>query len=150
MPVVNSKEKKLTTAEIITNAIVDAKQNGDLDEAVPLQAAILAVAKEGMLPKTKVEQIGNTVFISHYSDDGKEVAMRAMNSDTARNYFESAVQYITALSKSGVERMTSDFTDKRIFQLFQSIAKRPEFAEWGMQVRKNSDGLMRAYVVMKG
>lgn len=147
MPIVNSKEKKLPTAEVMVNALGDMKKAGQLKD-YPFEAVLLATAQEGSMPNTAVEQIGNTVFITHYSDDQKEVAMRALNVDTARNYLENSVEYITKLSESGVERMTSDFDDKRILQLFNSIARRPEFAHWGMKVYNKRGGGMRAFVVM--
>jgi len=148
MPITNSKEKKLPISDIIAGALADAKKANLLGD-MPLQAAILGVVSEGSLPNATVEQIGNTVFITHYSEDKLEVAMRAMNLDTARNYLDNSIAYVTRLAESGVARMTSDFNDKRILQLFKSIANRPEFSHWGMKVYKKPDGSMRAYVVMQ-
>lgn len=147
MAYTNSKEKKLGIPEIITHALTEMKKAGGL-EGVPIQAAMLAVVREGSMEGTTVEQIGNTVFISHYSPEKTEVAMRAMNADTARNYLENSIQYVQALANSGVVRMTSDFSDKRILQLFKAIANRPEFSRWGMKIMRLQDGQMRAYVVM--
>lgn len=147
MAITNSKEKQLSTPEVIATSIADFHRTGRLRD-VPMQAAILSIVQEGSMPNTEVRQIGNTVFISHYSEDRQEVAMRALNVDTARNYLDSSIQYVRDLANSGVERMTSDFNDKRILQLFKSIANRPEFAEWGMEVYKLENGDMRAYVVM--
>jgi hypothetical protein len=147
MAITNSKDKQLSTSEVIAGAVAEASRDDRLRN-IPVQAALLAIVQEGAMPNTTVEQIGNTVFITHYSEDKAEVAMRALNVDTARNYLDNSLQYITKLSESGVTRMTSDFTDKRILQLFNTIARRPEFSHWGMEVRKLSSGGMRAYVVM--
>jgi hypothetical protein len=150
MQLVDSNKEELDTSTIIARAVGEAKDAGQLPKNVTLQAAILSVISEGSMPNTKVEQIGNTVFMSHYSEDGKEVAMRAFNADTARNYLESSIKYVKALPEQGVERMTSDFSDKKILQLFNTIARRPELQEWGMQVYNLKSGGMRAYVVLKG
>ena len=150
MQLVDSQKEELDTSTIIARAVGEAKDAGQLPKNVTLQAAILSVISEGSMPGTKVEQIGNTVFMSHYSEDGKEVAMRAFNADTARNYLENSIQYVKALAEQGVERMTSDFADKKILQLFNTIARRPELQDWGMQVYKLDNGEMRAYVVLKG
>lgn len=147
MAYVNSKERKLAIPEIITQALSEAKKAGEFKD-IPVPAALLAVVREGTMENTVLEQIGNTVFISHYSTDGKEVAMRAMNADTARNYLDNSIEYVQKLADSGVVRMTSDFYDKRILQLFKAIANRPEFARWGMKVTRVADGRMRAYIVM--
>jgi len=150
MQLVDSNKEELDTSTIIARAVGEAKDAGQLPKNVTLQAAILSVIAEGSMPNTKVEQIGNTVFMSHYSEDGKEVAMRAFNADTARNYLESSIKYVKALPEQGVERMTSDFSDKKILQLFNTIARRPELQDWGMQVYNLKSGGMRAYVVLKG
>jgi len=150
MQLVDSNKEELDTSTIIARAVGEAKEAGQLPKNVTLQAAILSVIAEGSMPNTKVEQIGNTVFMSHYSEDGKEVAMRAFNADTARNYLESSIKYVKNLAGQGVERMTSDFSDKKILQLFNTIARRPELRAWGMKVYKLNNGAMRAYVVLKG
>jgi hypothetical protein len=150
MQLVDSNKEELDTSTIIARSVGEAKEAGQLPKNVTLQAAILSIVAEGSMPNTKVEQIGNTVFMSHYSEDSKEVAMRAFNADTARNYLENSVKYVKALPEQGVERMTSDFSDKKILQLFNAIARRPELQEWGMQVYKLNTGDMRAYVVLKG
>lgn len=150
MQLVSSSKEELDTSTIIARVLGDAKDAGELPKGVTLQAALLSIVAEGTMPNTKVEQIGNTVFLSHYSEDGKEVAMRAFNADVARNYLENSVAYVKALETQGVERMTSDFSDKKILQLFNAIARRSELQEWGMQVYKLSNGEMRAYVMLKG
>lgn len=150
MQLVDSKKEELDTSTIIARAVGEAKDAGQIPKNVTLQAAILSVVAESAMPRTKVEQLGNTVFLSHYSEDGKEVAMRAFNADTARNYLENSIKYVKALPEQGVERMTSDFSDKKILQLFNTIARRPELQEWGMQVYNLKSGGMRAYVVLKG
>jgi hypothetical protein len=149
MQLIDSNKEELDTSTIIARSVGEEKESGQLSEDVTLQAAILSVVAEGSMPNTKVEQIGNTVFMSHYSEDGKEVAMHMFNADIARNYLENFIKYVKALLGQGVERMTSDFSDKKILQLFNAIFRRPEFQECGMQVYNLNTGDMRAYVVLK-
>jgi hypothetical protein len=149
MAIVNSKDKQLPIPEIIAGALGDMKKSGQLKD-YSIETALLTTVREGAMPNTTVEQIGNTVFITHYSEDKNEVAMRALNVDTARNYLDNSIQYVQQLADSGVMRMTSDFDDKRILQLFKSIANRPEFSHWGMKVYNKRDGGMRAFIVMAG
>lgn len=149
MPITNSKDKDLPIPDIITGALADAKRDGDLGD-LPMHAAILGIVQEGSMENTDVEKIGNTVFITHYGDGGKHAVMRALNVDTARNYLDNSIEYVKRLASRGVQQMSSDFKDKRILQLFKSIANRPEFSHWGMKVLRAEDGTMRAYVALKG
>lgn len=149
MPITNSKEKDLPIPEIITGALADAKRDGQLGD-LPVYAAMLSIVQEGAMENTDVEKIGNTVFITHYGQGGTRAVMRALNVDTARNYLDNSIQYISELARRGVQEMSSDFKDKRILQLFKSIARRPEFSHWGMKVIRAESGVMRAYVVLKG
>lgn len=147
MAIVNSKEKVLPTYQVILQALTNAKREKLLKD-VPVEVALAAMIREGTLPNAEVKQIGNTVFIAHYSKDRAEVYMRALNVDSARNYYDNAMAYADYLSDSGVVRLTSDFNDKRIVQLFKAIANRPGYKHWGMKVYKLSNGGMRAFVVM--
>ena len=146
MAIVNSKDKKVPTAEVITNALADMKRDNLLPENMPLQAIILSIIQECHMPDTSTVQLGNTVFISHFSKDRKEIAMRAFNIDTPRNYLDNSIQFAKQIMKFGVERMTSDFADSRIAQLFTMMGRRKELAGASMQLAKLSNGATRAYV----
>ena len=147
MAIVSSKTKQLGISEIIAGALATMQKAGQLKD-IPIETALMTTIREGSMPNTTVEQFGNSVFITHYNEDKTEVAMRALTVDTARNYLDNSVEYIRNLAESGVERMTSDFDDKRILQLFTSIANREEFAHWGMEVHEVEDGGYRAYIAM--
>ena len=57
--IVDSNERELNIPEIITLAV---DQIGTPKE-IPLEAALLAIAKEGSLETADTVQIGNTVFL---------------------------------------------------------------------------------------
>lgn len=147
MAIVNSNEKDLSIPEIITNALGDAERKGGLD-GMPLEVAILSVVKEGSLPNTEVTKIGNTVFITHYDEDRTEVHVRTLSADTARNYLRNVWEYVRGLSEAGVERLTSDFSDRKVIPVFESIINRPEFSDWGVAFYELENGDIRAYMVM--
>ena len=147
MAIVSSETKQLGISEIIAGALATMQKAGQLKD-IPIETALMTTIREGSMPNTTVEQFGNSVFITHYNEDKTEAAMRALTVDTARNYLDNSIEYIRNLAESGVERMTSDFDDKRILQLFKSIANREEFAHWGMKVYNKRNGGMRAFVVM--
>ena len=103
------------------------------------------------MPNTDIKQIGNTVFISHFSKDKVETSTRAFNKDSARNFVANAVEYTTGLAESGVKRMTVDFKGESIKQMLMAVAKSPiAVANWGMQIFKTDDGGYRAYVNLNG
>lgn len=148
MAVVNSKVKKLSLGEVVVMALGNMQKANELPEGVPLYAAILGITQELAASDAKHEQRGNTLFISHFSEDGQEVSVRALNVDTARNYAENTYAYVQELHNAGVVRLTSDFRGTTVLNLFKSVARQPFAENWGMEVRKLSNGMMRAYVVM--
>lgn len=148
MAVVNSKEKQLPMSEVIAMALGNMEKAKELPEGVPLYAAILGVMQELATTDAKYEQRGNTVFIAHYSEDGREMSVRALNVDTARNYAENTYAYAQDVNAAGVERLTSDFRGTTVLNLFKSVARQPFAKNWSMKVLRNRDGLMRAYVLM--
>ena len=147
MAIVNSNQKLLPTHEVIATAVVNAHRSGQLGD-IPVQSALLVIAREGAMPNCDVMQIGNTVFISHFDDSRVEVAFRALNADTARNYVDNIVEYLQRLVSSGVRRMTCDFADPKILQVIKTIMRRPDFSRWGVSVYPLSTGEMRAYIVV--
>jgi len=147
MAIVNSNEKLLSTHEVIATAVVNAHRSGQLGD-IPVQSALLVIAREGAMPNCDVTQIGNTVFISHFDDSRVEVAFRALNADTARNYVDNIVEYLQRLVSSGVRRMTCDFADPKIMQVIKTITRRPDFSRWGVRVYPLTTGEMRAYIVV--
>jgi hypothetical protein len=151
MAITNSKNKQLEISEVIAAALGDLYQRRMLPDGIPLYAAIAATIAEGTRPNVEVTQLGNTVFFAYYSEDRKEVYIKALNVDTARNYLENSIQYTKQLNESGVERLVSDTYDKSIEQLFDAIGRTPMAKNWGMKVMEsdNNPRVKRMFVVMK-
>lgn len=147
----DSAGKKLSMPEIILYAVQRAKAEGEFPLSTPVGAVVTAITAEMSMPNTDVKQIGNTVFVSHFSKDKTETATRAFNKDSARNFVNNSVAYATGLAESGVKRMTVDFKGESIKQMLMAVAKSPvAVANWGMQIFKTADGGYRAYVNLNG
>jgi len=148
---IDSNRQKISPSEIILHAVQRANAAGELPTGVPVQAALTAIIAETSMPNTDVKQIGNTVFVSHYSQDKSETSTRAFNMDGARNFVINAIEYTTGLANNGVERMTIDFKGESIRQMLMAVSKSPiAVANWGMQIFKTNNGGYRAYVNLKG
>ena len=77
---IDSKQQKLNTFEIVHTALEDA---GNI--AVPAAAQLAGVMAELVQPNAKVKQFGNTLFVAHMGTD-KKAFVRAFNADTAANF----------------------------------------------------------------
>jgi hypothetical protein len=152
MAITNSKEKQLEMPEVIAAALGDLYQRRMLPDGVPLYAAIASTIAEGTRPNVEVSQLGNTVFFTYYSKDRKEVYIKALNVDTARNYLDSSIKFAKHLHDSGVERLVTDTYDKSIEQLFDAIGRTPMAKNWGMKVMESDTNprVKRIFIVMKG
>lgn len=145
MALVNSKTKKLGLQEVIQKSLEEAEPDA-LPKGITLRDAFLAVMGELGIERTESPQIGNTVFITHFSKDGKEVAMRALNADSATNYVQNAIAYGDWLQDRGVERFTTDFYGEEIRQLLTAIFKNSQqLAGGGYKIVKLANGGYRAY-----
>lgn len=120
MQTVDSNQQKLSTNEVIE---MFAK-NQDLGD-IPYYAAMLGFVKESSLPNTEVIQFGNTVFISHFSEDGTKVVMRTLNVDVGNNLIENAKQYAMHLVSRGVEELFTQFDDPSFINLIKIIERFP-------------------------
>lgn len=76
---------------------------------VPMEQAILLIVEEAKLPNTEMMLLGNTVFISHFSDDGKQAVMRAFNVDNAKNYINNGERFTRYMIQRGVESFVTQY-----------------------------------------
>ena len=108
MPVVDSNTQLLDTSTVIANRLIMAMEENP-NRKTPLQAQLLAVARESSMDDADVTQIGNTVFIGHR---GKGKASKAMsgyvyNSDTGRNFVNNSIKYLAYLQDKGINRYST-------------------------------------------
>ena len=108
MPVVDSNTQLLDTSTVIANRLAMSMEENP-NTKFPLQARLLAAARESSMDDADVTQIGNTVFVGHR---GKGKASKAMsgsvyNSDTGRNFVSNSIKYLAYLQDKGVNRYST-------------------------------------------
>lgn len=105
MKVFDSKKQQLAMQDVILYSIENLRDK----LPVPMEQAILLIIEEAKLPNTDMMLLGNTVFISHYSEDGKQAVMRALNVDIAKNYMRSGEVFIRYMLQRGVESFVTQY-----------------------------------------
>jgi hypothetical protein len=145
MEMVDSKKQLLSIQQIIKIAL--AETGSDLKNDV----ATAAIVKELTLPRSMSIKINNTVFIVHQSEkDLTRGIFRALNADTARNYFSNSQEFINKMKKIGFTVLASQFSSPSILNIFTMIGKKPPFPQMGLSVRKSKNGTFMATINMGG
>ena len=98
MKYIDSKKNQLTLPEIIGHFVM---ANGLTGEKAAVQ--MLTIMEEMRLPDAEGINIGNTVFISHYTKDKKSLLGWIANVDTEKNLVNNAESYIRYLIDNDVE-----------------------------------------------
>ena len=108
MPVVDSNTRLLDTSTVIASRLTMEIQEG-IGKNIPLQARLLAVAKESSMDNADVVQIGNTVFVGHRGTGEANKAMSGSiyNSDTGKNFVDNVIKYFAYLQEKNVNRYSS-------------------------------------------
>ena len=108
MPVVDSNTRLLDTSTVIANRLAMAMEETS-GKRTPLQAQLLAVARESSMDDADVVQIGNTVFVGHRGTGKASKAMSGYvyNSDTGRNFVSNSIKYLAYLQDKGVNRYST-------------------------------------------
>ena len=93
---------------------------------VSKEAAILSVVKELSLPDIDATQVGNTVFVGHRGkkDNKNKMVGRVFNVDTAQNFVNNYVKYLTVLRDKGVTHYSVDFDGQELLPVAKSVGKR--------------------------
>lgn len=131
---VDSKTQKLSSTEIIRVALESTKSQ------YPAAVALPAIVTEMKQPNTDVKQMGNTLFILHMGKKGQSF-FKALNADTARNFFENSRQYVVYAKKQlGQNLLVTEFKDPAISTLFKAISKNPPMPGMGYKEYKTTDG----------
>jgi hypothetical protein len=133
MAMVDSRQKKLNSAEIAHVALKNTRSKHSPEMAFP------AILTEMSQPNTDVKQIGNTIFILHKGDNGQGF-FKALNADIARNFLESSRQYVVYAKKLGMNMLVTEFEDPAISTLFHVISKKPPMPGMGFKEYKLKSG----------
>ena len=105
--------------EIITRVAASQQETAPM----PLAGTLISIIKELELPRSEAVQFGNTVFITHYSEDGKSAVMRALNIDSAANYMKNGELYTRRLIKQGVRYFMTIYKTESFGIPFKLIEK---------------------------
>lgn len=91
----------------------------------PLQAVLLGLARELNMDDAESIQFGNTVYITHHSDeeDGT-VFMRAMNVDTAANFVDNTENYVVYAYGKGIKVIVTLYDDAAISSVIKAVKRR--------------------------
>lgn len=118
--VFDSKKTKLTMQDIIIHRIYDEKDRLPM----PPEQVIMLVIKELEMPRSEAITFGNTVFISHYSEDGTGAMVRMLNVDTAKNLQNNGELFVRHLKKQKVKNFLSQYDFAGYAKLFERLQKR--------------------------
>jgi hypothetical protein len=142
---VDSKKDKLNIPEIITQAVYNTPVEG-----VPAYAAILSIVKEGSMPRTEVKQYGNTVFITHFSEDKDLAVGRALNIDTAKNFIINGEEYFRELVLGGTKKFVAQFDQKSFATAFMAFKRKPITTEMKMWIVDTPKGNTQVRISLAG
>ena len=128
--VVDSTQEPLPAPSVLSIAATELDLGG-----VTVEAAMLGLAHEISLPDAELIQVGNTVFVGHRGKKGQKTKMvgRAFNVDTARNFVNNYVKYLTVLQGKGITHYSIDFDGEGLVPVAKAIGKKLQ--DTGIQAR---------------
>jgi hypothetical protein len=130
---VDSNQEMLSVKQIIEIAAENT------ESPFPPQAVVQGLKAEMSQPDSLPMRYGNTIFLCH-KGKGRNGFFRALNADTARNFVENGMRWVTAAYDAGFDFMVTEFSDPSLVNVFKAISKRPPRTNMGYQVRKMKDG----------
>lgn len=119
METFDSKKKKLTLQEVMIRAL----HNQLNTLTVPFDQALMQMMAELQMPNTEALQLGNTLFITHYSPQSPVCAMYALNVDTAKNYVDNGELYVRHLIKRGITGFVTSYKQESFGVPFKQIER---------------------------
>ena len=145
MATVDSNKEQLSIPEIITKAVYNTPVEG-----VPSYAAILSIVKEGSMPNTEVKQYGNTVFITHFSEDRDLAVGRALNIDIAKNFFFNGEDYFRDLVRGGTRKWVAQFDQKSFATALLAFKRNPITTEMKLWIVDTPKGKTQVRIALDG
>jgi len=142
---VDSKKEQLSIPEIITQVVYNEPTEG-----VPAYAAILSIVKEGAMPNTEVKQYGNTVFITHFSEDRDLAVGRALNLDVAKYFFFNGEDYFRDLVRGGTRKWVAQFDQKSFATALLAFKRNPITTEMQMWIMDTPTGNTQVRIALDG
>ena len=128
--VVDSTQEPLPAPSVLSMAAAELDLKG-----ITVEAAMVGLAHEMSLPDVDLVQVGNTVFVGHRGKKGQKAKMvgRAFNVDTARNFVNNYIKYLTTLRDKGITHYSIDFDGEELVPIAKAIGKKLQ--DTGIQAR---------------
>jgi hypothetical protein len=142
---VDSKKEQLSIPEIITQAVYNTPEKD-----VPPYAVILSIIKEGTMPNCEVKQYGNTVFITHFSEDRDLAVNRALSVDSAKNFLTNGEEYFRDLVRGGTKKYVAQFDRDSYATAFMAFKRNPITTDMKMWIGKTSTGQTQVRIALDG
>jgi hypothetical protein len=142
---VDSNKEQLSIPDIITQAVYNNPPKG-----VPPYAALLSIVKEGTMPNTEVKQYGNTVFITHFSEDRDLAVGRALNIDLAKNFIINGEEYIADLVRGGTKKWVAQFDQKSFATALMAFKRKPITTEMKLWMVDTPKGETQVRIALDG
>jgi hypothetical protein len=119
---IDSTQNLLTPPEVMMEFL----RRYGVGEGIPMPAALVGLAEELNMDDAESIQFGNTVFISHYSDEEPLVFMRALNVDSAQNFVDNIENYVIHIYGRGIETIVTNYEDPTITSAIKLAQSRME------------------------
>jgi len=131
---IDSKQKKLTSAQIIEIAAMNTGVQRPINEIKQMLTIELNMANTWKMRN------GNTIFVVHKSDQPGYGWFRALNADTAKNFLENSRVFADSAYKVGFDVVVTNFKDPTILNIFKVISKNPVRDGMGYVAQKTKNG----------
>jgi hypothetical protein len=120
MEMIDSKKRKLSPQEIILMAIKDRPIEGVSEEQ--MLSSLLAESK---MKGAHMVQVGNTIFIGHFTEKDPSVVLgRAINMDTANNFVNNGQKYFKQLVDVGLKTyITMPFNEPQFIHALKAFER---------------------------
>lgn len=90
----------------------------------PVAAVLAGLVEELNMDDAEAIQFGNTVYITHHSEDKGVVFMRALNVDTAANFVDNTENYVVYAYGAGIKTIVTAFDDPTITSVIKTVKRR--------------------------
>lgn len=131
--VVDSNQQLLKAEEILQKGAMNTNSPYSYDQVYN------SIGQELQEPGTQYIRQGNTLFIVHY-EAGRHGTFRAINADTAENFVLNSWLFVKACYDLGYDYLTTEFYDKSIAVIFNSISKQPPYPDMGYDIKQKGKG----------
>ena len=142
---VDSKQRKLNTFEIVHTSLVDSAPTPEVaNDSKAVYAQLMGAITELSQPNTKVKQFGNTLFAAHIAPE-RRAFVRAFNADTAANFIKSIMEFFGyAYTKLGLDTLViPGMQDTSLARLIDAALRKPFQKGMGYQLdTRNPDNVI--------